>query len=262
MIVLDTNIISEIMRPKPEPRVMGWLRKQPLSRLATTAVSVAEIRYGLGCLPNGRRKHHLQAQFQSFLARGFRDRILAFDAAAAEAYSVIVVEREKAGRSIDAFDAMIAAIARTVGQALLHGMLKALKDVASLLSIHGIKNRRAKMIPEKFKNQVAESELQFEAYLPSDLASWVVELVEQGAFTSPSEAVFVAMQTFRELDRHPEIKNALLGQMLADAEKDIEKGNIISHEEVIAELERSFSQKTPTPVKWDQSMDKPFFVED
>jgi Arc/MetJ-type ribon-helix-helix transcriptional regulator len=118
------------------------------------------------------------------------------------------------------------------------------------------------MNPETFKNQVAEGGLQFEAYLPSDLASWVVELVEQGAFTSPSEAVFVAMQTFRELDRHPEIKNALLGRMIADAEKDIEKGNTISHEQVMAELERILFQKTPTPAKWDRSMDKPFFVED
>lgn len=115
MIILDTNIISEIMRSKPEPRVMAWLRKQPLNLLATTAITVAEIRYGLGRMPDGRRKHHLQAQFQSFLARGFRDRILAFDATAAEAYSVIVVEREKAGRPIDAFDAMIAAIGRING---------------------------------------------------------------------------------------------------------------------------------------------------
>jgi predicted nucleic acid-binding protein len=115
MIVLDTNIISEIMRPKPEPSVMRWLRKQPLSVLATTAVTVAEIRYGLGRMPEGRRKNHLREQFRSFLARGFNNRILVFDATAAEAYSVIVVEREKAGQSIDAFDAMIAAIAQTNG---------------------------------------------------------------------------------------------------------------------------------------------------
>ena len=112
MIILDTNIISEVMRPAPEPRVMVWLRKQPLKTLATTAVTLAEIRYGLGRLPEGQRRRNLEEQFRSFLARGFDDRILAFDAASAEAYSAIVIEREKAGRPIDAFDAMIAAIAR------------------------------------------------------------------------------------------------------------------------------------------------------
>ncbi len=115
MIILDTNIISEIMRPAAEERVMAWLRKQPLNLLATTAVTVAEIRYGLGRLPEGQRRRNLEERFRSFLTRGFYDRIMAFDAAAAEAYSLIVVERERAGRPIDAFDAMIAAIARMNG---------------------------------------------------------------------------------------------------------------------------------------------------
>lgn len=113
MIILDTNIISEIMRPAPEARVRAWLRKQPLNLLATTAITVGEIRYGLGRMPTGRRKRHLQERFQSFLACGFSNRILAFDADAAEAYSIIVVEREQVGQPIDAFDAMIAAIAQT-----------------------------------------------------------------------------------------------------------------------------------------------------
>ncbi len=115
MIILDTNIISEIMRPAAEERVMAWLRKQPLKLLATTAVTVAEIRYGLGRLPEGQRRRNLEERFRSFLTRGFYDRIMAFDAAAAEAYSLIVVARERAGRPIDAFDAMIAAIARMNG---------------------------------------------------------------------------------------------------------------------------------------------------
>ena len=112
MIILDTNIISEAMRPAPEARVMAWLRKQPLNTLATTAVNIAEIRYGLGRLSEGQRRRNLDERFRLFLARGFDDRVMVFDAAAAEAYSAIVVERERAGRPIDAFDAMIAAIAR------------------------------------------------------------------------------------------------------------------------------------------------------
>lgn len=112
MIVLDTNVISEVMRPVPDARVMAWLRKQPLQTLATTAVTVAEIRYGLGHLPEGQRRRTLELQFQAFLDRGFDKRIMAFDVAAAEVYSLIVVEREKSGRPVGAFDAMIAAIAR------------------------------------------------------------------------------------------------------------------------------------------------------
>lgn len=117
------------------------------------------------------------------------------------------------------------------------------------------------MVPEKFKKQVAESGLRFEAYLPSDLALWVVELVEQGAFTSPSEAVFVAMQTYQELDQHPEVKKELLRQMLAAAEQDVKGGKGIPHEEVIAELKKRASQKKSEPAVWDRSMDRPFFEE-
>ena len=116
MIILDTNILSEIMRPAPAPQVMAWLRQQPLSTLAVTAITLAEIRYGLERLAEGARRRNLEERFQAFLARGFDDeRILVFDAAAAIAYSTLVVEREKAGRPIDAFDAMIAAIARREG---------------------------------------------------------------------------------------------------------------------------------------------------
>ncbi len=115
MIVLDTNIISEIMRPEPDANVMSWLRQQRLNTLAITAVNIAEIRYGIGRLPDGQRRLNLDERFRAFLSRGFDDRILAFDASAAEVYSTIVVEREKVGRPIDAFDAMIAAIARVNG---------------------------------------------------------------------------------------------------------------------------------------------------
>ena len=117
------------------------------------------------------------------------------------------------------------------------------------------------MIPEEFKKQVAEGGLRFEAYLPSDLASWVVELVERGAFTSPSEAVFVAMQTYQELERHPEVKKELLRRMLAAAEQEVKEGKGIPHEEVMAELEKMQSRPSPEPAVWDRSMDRPFFEE-
>lgn len=113
MIVLDTNVISEAIKPSPDPRVMAWLRGQSLADVATTAVSLAEINYGLCRLPRGRRRDDLEARIRTFLARGFGDRILVFDAPAAGVYGEVVTARQSAGRPIDAFDAMIAAIARS-----------------------------------------------------------------------------------------------------------------------------------------------------
>ena len=116
-------------------------------------------------------------------------------------------------------------------------------------------------VSDNFKKQVAEGGLRFEAYLPPDLALWIVELVEQGDFTAPSEAVFVALQTYQEMDRHPDVKKELMRQMLTDTEKEIEQGKVILHEEVMAELERMTSQPSPEPAVWDRSMDRPLFEE-
>jgi hypothetical protein len=115
VIVLDTNVISEAIKPSPNAHVMAWLRGQLLANMATTAVSLAEINYGLCRLPRGRRRDDLEARLRTLLARGFGDRILAFDAPAAGVYGDIVTARQSVGRPIDAFDAMIAAIARSRG---------------------------------------------------------------------------------------------------------------------------------------------------
>ena len=84
MIVLDTNVVSEGDKPSPDAHVMAWLRGQSLANLATTAVSLAEINYGLCRLRRGRHRDDLEARLRTFLARGFDERILAFDAAAVE----------------------------------------------------------------------------------------------------------------------------------------------------------------------------------
>lgn len=115
MITLDTNVISEVMRPTPDPPVMDWLRGQPSETLAITAITLAEIRYGIFRLPEGQKRRGLEVRFQAFITMGFGDRIMAFDTAAANAYGEIVIAREKAGKPIEAFDAMIAAIARCRG---------------------------------------------------------------------------------------------------------------------------------------------------
>jgi len=90
---------------------MSWLRKYPVEELAVTAVSIAEISYGLKRLPEGRRRDSLQWRFQMFIAQGFSDRIFPFDERAARIYADIVVHRQQQGKPIEVMDAMIAAIA-------------------------------------------------------------------------------------------------------------------------------------------------------
>ena len=109
MIILDTNVISEVMRPQPNSQVMLWLKEYSVEELAVTAISIAEISYGLKRLPEGRRP--LQWRFQMFIAQGFRDRIFPFDEKAAEVYAEMVVNRQHIGKPIEVMDAMIAAIA-------------------------------------------------------------------------------------------------------------------------------------------------------
>ncbi|PSO51039.1 MAG: VapC toxin family PIN domain ribonuclease [Cyanobacteria bacterium SW_9_44_58] len=111
MIILDTNVISEVMRPQPNFQVISWLREYPVEELAITAVSIAEISYGLKRLPEGRRRNSLQWRFQMFIAQGFKDRIFPFDEKAAEVYADIVVNRQQQGKPIEVMDAMIVAIA-------------------------------------------------------------------------------------------------------------------------------------------------------
>ena len=111
MILLDTNVISETMRPTPSPAVMHWLRQQPVVDLAISSVTVAEIRYGLARLPAGARKLAFEDKFRVFLAQGFADRILPFTHGAGDVYGELVASRERSGMPIDALDAMIAATA-------------------------------------------------------------------------------------------------------------------------------------------------------
>jgi predicted nucleic acid-binding protein len=111
MIVLDTNVLSEAMKPSPEPAVALWIMRERGRDLFTTAVSEAEILYGIAILPNGRRKHDLEAAARSVLSL-FTGRILPFDSLAAREFALIVADRRRLGRPIDNLDAQIAAITR------------------------------------------------------------------------------------------------------------------------------------------------------
>lgn len=113
MIVLDTNILSELMRPIPEPRVVAWLAAQPAASVFVTTVTQAELLYGVAVLPAGRRRVKREGAVAGMLQEDFAGRLLPFDGAAAHAYAAIAAERRLAGRPISQFDAQIAAICRS-----------------------------------------------------------------------------------------------------------------------------------------------------
>jgi predicted nucleic acid-binding protein len=117
VIVVDTNVVSELMRPSPSPLVRDWVNAQAPGELCTTAVTVAEVRYGLERLPDGRRKDSLVATARAVFT-AFSEFIQPFDADAAVCYATIVARRDRLGLPIDGFDAQIAAICRTRGAAL------------------------------------------------------------------------------------------------------------------------------------------------
>jgi len=118
MIILDTNVLSELMKPKPESGVVAWIAAQPVADLFTTAITEAEIFYGMEMLGRGRRRESLLAAAEAMFVEDFAGRILAFDSHAARAFSRIAVHRRVLGKPISHADAQIAAIAMVQGARL------------------------------------------------------------------------------------------------------------------------------------------------
>jgi toxin FitB len=118
VIVLDTNVISEPLKPAAAPMVLSWLDQQDIETLFLTTISLAELRYGVAALPDGRRKDGLSAALEQRVIALFGPRILAFDRAAADAYAVIRARARTAGKAIAVADGYIAAIAATPGFAV------------------------------------------------------------------------------------------------------------------------------------------------
>lgn len=112
MILLDTNVVSAVMTRSPDAAVVAWLDRQETLTLFVCAVTVAEIRYGLHILPDGRRRSSLEDRFSRFLAEGFSGRVLPFDSEAAQRYGEIMAARRGDGRPMGILDGQIAAIAR------------------------------------------------------------------------------------------------------------------------------------------------------
>lgn len=111
MILLDTNVLSALMRLEMDAPVMTWINQQPPESIWTTSITVFEVRFGLELLESGRRRRSLEEAFDKVLSEDFEDRIVPFDEAAAQAAGRISAERRKVGRPVDIRDVQIAGIA-------------------------------------------------------------------------------------------------------------------------------------------------------
>ena len=115
MFVLDTNVVSELMRERPNPEVLGWMDNQLTGNLFVTSVTEAEIRTGIAILPEGERQRGLAAAAERLFGVFFAERILPFDSDAAQAYAMLAAERRTTGRPISQFDCQIASTAHSQG---------------------------------------------------------------------------------------------------------------------------------------------------
>lgn len=118
MIVLDTNVISEVMRERPDAGVLAWIDRHAAGELCVTAITEAEIRTGIAILPEGNRKLGLLAAAEQAFGLLFAGRVLPFDSEAAQAYARIAADRRLRGRPISQADCQIAATARSTGASL------------------------------------------------------------------------------------------------------------------------------------------------
>ena len=124
MILLDTNVVSEPLRATPDAAVVAWIDAQPLETLYLSAITVAELRFGVAAMPAGKRRDALDASLEQQILPLFAGRVLAFDLAASARYAELMSRARAAGLGIGTADGYIAAIAAA------HGMIVATRDVA------------------------------------------------------------------------------------------------------------------------------------
>lgn len=113
MIVLDTNVLSALMRTNPEMVVVAWLDRQPADSVWLTSITVFEARFGLALLPKGRRRSGLERAFDRLLTDDLSNRILAMDEMAAATAAQLAADRQRSGRPVDLRDTLIAGIAQS-----------------------------------------------------------------------------------------------------------------------------------------------------
>jgi hypothetical protein len=118
MTILDTNVVSELMRPAPEAAVLRWIGSQATEDLHITAVTMAEILFGIELISGGRRRDTLRAGAEKMFGVVFADRILTFEDRAARVLSQIASSRRRQGKPMSEFDAQMGAIARVHGATL------------------------------------------------------------------------------------------------------------------------------------------------
>ncbi len=129
MIVLDTNVLSELTRRHPDQGVLGWLDSVPATEVVTTAVTAAELLYGVARLPVGHRRTALAAAVHGLLDEDLRGRVEPFDKIAAAHYAVVVADRERVGRPISVADAQIASVCRKLQAPLATRNIKDFEEV-------------------------------------------------------------------------------------------------------------------------------------
>ena len=118
MIIIDTNVVSELMRASPDPAVLAWFAGHAADSLFLTAISEAELRTGAAILPAGQRRDRLVGAIDAMIDQDFAGRILPFDSPAARCYAEIAAARRAAGKPIMDADCQIAAIARACGSVI------------------------------------------------------------------------------------------------------------------------------------------------
>ena len=129
MMLLDTNVVSEIWRDSPDPLVLTWLDSWPEQQLFICTPVVAELRYGVDRLRDGARKDRLIAAFETLCTSGYRGRILLFDLDSAICFGRLRADRDRIGRPIEPIDAMIAAIALANRMALVTRNVQDFSDI-------------------------------------------------------------------------------------------------------------------------------------
>jgi len=130
MIILDTNVVSEFMLPKPDERVTRWLDRQPSASLWTTSVTIFEVRFGLETMPAGKRRTGLMASFENWLNQVVQQRILVYDEIAARYSAELAAERRRSGHPGDLRDTMIAGIVLSSRAVLATRNVRHFHDIA------------------------------------------------------------------------------------------------------------------------------------
>jgi predicted nucleic acid-binding protein len=128
VIVLDTNVVSESLRPVPEVSVLDWLANQPRASLFTTTVTRGEVLFGIRLLSDGKRRRGLWDAAKKIFSEDFAGQVLSFDSDAADLYAEIAASRRMTGKPISQFDAMIVAMARSRGATLATRNVKDFED--------------------------------------------------------------------------------------------------------------------------------------